>query len=166
MGRFIQKLDQLKIDWIIKSPTNSFLWELPYFAYAVEHGHFANCHACAFGSKRDKKTSFLSSNPKIAVMQLFGHDVEPHDHEPWRISNDGSFATSHEAEYPLGMREQLVKFVDCALTEACRRKMSIFSLLELTSSRVVEQLRSWLRKMSRWRVCCCANSRSWTTRGV
>lgn len=52
MGRFIEWLDARGIAWIVENPTNSFLWQLCYFAYAVAHGHFAHCHACAFGSER------------------------------------------------------------------------------------------------------------------
>ena len=59
MGEFVMFLDRHKVAWVIENPTNSMLWELRYFAYAVEHGFFAHCHACAFGSTRDKKTSFL-----------------------------------------------------------------------------------------------------------
>ena len=53
--------------------------------YAVDHGIFAHCHACAFGGLRSKKTSFLSNRSDISLMQLFCEDVEPHHHEPWAI---------------------------------------------------------------------------------
>ena len=112
MGRFIEWLDARGIAWVVENPTNSFLWQLGYFAYAVAHGHFAHCHACAFGSERPKKTSFLSNRKNILMMQRFCEDVEPHEHAPWGVSADGGFATALEAQYPDAMCEQLVKFVD------------------------------------------------------
>ena len=78
----------------------------------MAHGHFAHCHACAFGSERPKKTSFLSNRKNILMMQRFCEDVESHEHAPWGVSADGGFATALEAQYPDAMCEQLVKFVD------------------------------------------------------
>lgn len=45
-------------------------------------------------------------------MERFCEDVPPHVHEQWGIEPSGGFATALEAEYPLAMCEQLVKFVD------------------------------------------------------
>eukprot|EP00435_Cladocopium_sp_Y103_P066897 s26_g29.t1 len=112
MGKLIQWLDSVGVAWVVENPTNSYLWELEYFAYAVQHGTFAHCHACAFGSTRPKKTSFLSNMQCISMMQLFCEDAPPHEHEPWGRAADGTFATSLEAQYPDGMCEQLVKFLD------------------------------------------------------
>ena len=112
MGNFILWLDEKQIAWVIENPTNSFLWELPYFGYAVDHGLFAHCHACAFGGLRPKKTSFLSNRSDISLMQLFCEDVEPHHHEPWGYSPQSGFATAMEAQYPSGMCDQLVRFLD------------------------------------------------------
>lgn len=83
MGLFIEWLHERGIAWVVENPTNSFLWELPYFHFAVEHGFFAHCHACASGGTRPKKTSFLSNKRNISLMQLFCEDVEPHHLEPW-----------------------------------------------------------------------------------
>ena len=52
MGVFIQWLHERGVAWVVENPTNSFLWELPYFSCAVEHGVFAHCHACAFGGTK------------------------------------------------------------------------------------------------------------------
>ena len=118
MGKFIEWLDAKGVAWILENPTNSFLWELGYFSYAVRHGYFAHCQACAYGSSRPKKTSFLSNKAGIQVMQKFCEDVEPHEHAPWGLAADGSFATALEAQYPDAMCEQLMKFVD----ELCAEK--------------------------------------------
>ena len=40
MGKFVKWLDEKGIAWVIENPTNSFLWELPYFAHAVQDGEF------------------------------------------------------------------------------------------------------------------------------
>jgi len=118
MGKFLQFLDEKGVAWVLENPTNSFLWELEYFRYAIEHGTFAHCHACAFGGSRQKKTSFLSNRKNILMMQLFWEDVEPHEHEPWGYNPSQGFATALEAQYPAGMCEQLVRFVD----EICMEK--------------------------------------------
>ena len=112
MGKFIEWLDSRGVAWVLENPTNSFLWELGYFSYAVQHGYFAHCHACAYGSSRPKKTSFSSNRSGIQVMQKFCEDVAPHEHAPWGVSDDGGFATALEAQYPDAMCDQLVKFVD------------------------------------------------------
>ena len=118
MGKFVKFLDERGIAWVIENPTNSLLWELEYFAYAVEHGTFAHCHACAFGGARPKKTSFLSNKSSISLMQRFCEDVEPHVHEPWGYNPEQGFATAMEAQYPNGMCEQLVRVFD----EICLEK--------------------------------------------
>ena len=112
MGLFIQWLHERGVAWVVENPTNSFLWELPYFSFAVEHGVFAHCHACAFGGTRPKKTSFLSNKQNIAMMQLQCEDVAPHEHEPWGYTPTQGFATALEAQYPDGMCSQLVRFLD------------------------------------------------------
>ena len=112
MGKFIQWLDERGTAWIVENPTNSFLWDLCYFDYAVRKGTFAHCHACAFGGTRPKKTSFLSNRKAVGLMQKFCDDVEPHTHEPWGCTPSGGFATALEAQYPTGMCEQLVKVLD------------------------------------------------------
>jgi hypothetical protein len=61
LGLLVETLERLQIPWTIENPTNSFLWDLPYFAFAMAHGTEHDCHACAFGSSRKKLTSFLSS---------------------------------------------------------------------------------------------------------
>ena len=118
MGKFVKFLDERGIAWVIENPTNSLLWELEYFAYAVEHGTFAHCHACAFVGARPKKTSFLSKKSSISLMQRFCEDVEPHVHEPWGYNPEQGFATAMEAQYPNGMCEQLVRVFD----EICLEK--------------------------------------------
>ena len=137
MGKFIEWLDSKGVAWVLENPTNSFLWELGYFSYAVQHGYFAHCHACAYGSSRPKKTSFLSNRSGIHMMQKFCGDVEPHEHAPWGISADGGFATALEAQYPDAMCEQLVKFVD----ELCSDKGIKISPASLQQPRAHRQPR-------------------------
>ena len=117
MGLFTQWLHERGVAWVVENPTNSFLWELPYFSFAVEHGIFAHCHACAFGGTRPKKTSFLSNKRNILMMQLQCEDVAPHEHEPWGYTPSQGFATALEAQYPDGMCNQLVRFLDEVCSE-------------------------------------------------
>ena len=111
-GPFLQWLTERGAAWIPENPTNSFLWQLEFFKDAVENGYFAHCHACAWGSSRKKKTSFLSNRPNISLMEKLCEDVPPHRHEEWGVDASGGFAAALEAEYPVPMCEQLVKVVD------------------------------------------------------
>ena len=112
MGSFIEWLDQRNIAWVVENPTNSYLWQLEFFEYAVSRGSFAHCHACAFGSLRAKKTSFLSNRPGISSMQVFCEDVDPHEHAPWGYDQADGFATAAEAQYPDKMCEALMDFIE------------------------------------------------------
>ena len=40
------------VAWCLENPTNSAIWTIPCFAYALAHGIFAHCQA--FGSGRDR----------------------------------------------------------------------------------------------------------------
>ena len=83
LGLLVETLERLQIPWTIENPTNSFLWDLPDFAFAMAHGNKHDCHACAFGSSRKKLTSFLSDRDEFAALSKFCHEVAPHDHEGW-----------------------------------------------------------------------------------
>ena len=103
----METLERLQIPWTIEDPTNSFLWDLPYFAFAMAHGSKHDCHACAFGSSRKKLTSFLSNRDEFAALSKFCHDVAPHEHESWGYDHvQQCFNTAKEAEYPALMCQQ------------------------------------------------------------
>ena len=97
-GLYVQKLHQAGIPWTIENPTNSLMWDLEFFTWAVANGIFVNMHACAYGSARKKLTSFLCSHREFAALELYCDGQ--HEHLPWGIAEDGAFSTSHEAEYP------------------------------------------------------------------
>ena len=120
LGLLVETLEHLQIPWTIENPTNSFLWDLPFFAFAMAHGRKFDCHACAFGSSRKKLTSFLSNRDEFAAMSKFCHDVEPHEHEGWGYDHVNKiFNTAKEAEYPAMMCKAyagvLQKFLDVGL---------------------------------------------------
>ena len=50
MGAFLEWLTERGVAWVVENPTNSFLWELKFFAH---------CHACAWGSSRSKEDVIL-----------------------------------------------------------------------------------------------------------
>ena len=107
LGLLVETLERLQIPWTIENPTNSFLWDLPYFAFAMAHGSKHDCHACAFGSSRKKLTSFLSNRDEFAALSKFCHDVAPHEHESWGYDHvQQCFNTAKEAEYPALMCQQ------------------------------------------------------------
>lgn len=118
MAAFLEFLNQKNIPWVMENPTNSWLWSLPFFESMIKDAHFAHCHACAFGSTRKKKTSFLSNDPDIRIMQRFCEEAPPHDHEPWGYNPEAGFATAMEAQYPEDMCQQLVQFLD----NLCQKK--------------------------------------------
>ena len=97
-GLYVQKLHQAGIPWTIENPTNSLMWDLEFFTWAVANGIFVNMHACAYGSARKKLTSFLCSHREFAALELYCDGQ--HEHLPWGIAEDGAFSTSHEAGYP------------------------------------------------------------------
>ena len=101
----------------------------------LKHGLFAHCHACAFGGNRQKKT-FLSKQ-NIIMMQLFCQDVAQHEHEPWGYNPVESFATALEAQYPAGMCDQLVGFLD----EMCMESGFIVQPADQTPPRTAKHLK-------------------------
>ena len=101
LASFLETCTSLQIPWCVENPTNSSLWSLPCFVAAVASGHFAHCQACAFGSTRDKKTSFLCSHAAISRMAIMCPGCV--FHEPWGQDASGAFNTSKEAEYPIPM---------------------------------------------------------------
>ena len=103
LGKLIEELHKRNIPWSIENPTNSLLWELRFFLFAVVHGEWIHCHACAFGGTRKKLTTFLVSDAATfqPLARLCPGD---HEHEPWGYDyNAGIFNTAKEAEYPEGM---------------------------------------------------------------
>ena len=100
-GEYVRKLQQAGIPWTIENPTNSLMWDLEYFTWAVANGFFVNMHACAYGSSRKKLTSFLCSHREFSKLELYCDGR--HEHQPWGIAEDGSFSTALEAEYPRAM---------------------------------------------------------------
>ena len=115
LGDFVQLCDKHNVAWCLENPTNSAIWTIPCFAYALAHGVFAHCQACAFGSGRDKRTSFLCSHSAIDHMSRVcpGCSVR----EPWGVDSQGTFNTSKEAEYPPGMCQALCDVAEAIATE-------------------------------------------------
>ena len=98
-GLFVQQLEQRNIPWTIENPTNSWMWDLPYFIFALAHGVLVHLHACAYGAER-KLTTFLASHEKFLQLERFCDDSHPH--APWGVDETtGTFNTALEAEYPI-----------------------------------------------------------------
>eukprot|EP00435_Cladocopium_sp_Y103_P056490 s946_g19.t1 len=129
LGKFVELLESKGIPWTIENPTNSFLWDLPYFSFAMAHGIKYDCHACAFGSSRKKLTSFLSNRHEFIGMCKFCDDVAPHEHEGWGYDHVNKvFNTAKEAEYPHAMCKQyaqiLAQMMDVTLIPTAQPRMS------------------------------------------
>ena len=100
LGKLIEELHKRNIPWSIENPTNSLLWELRFFLFAVVHGEWIHCHACAFGGTRKKLTTFLVSDAATfqPLARLCPGD---HEHEPWGYDyNAGIFNTAKEGGVP------------------------------------------------------------------
>ena len=103
LGKFVEELHSRNIPWAIENPTNSLMWNLSFFLFAIIHGAWINCHACAFGSTRKKLTTFLVSEANL-YKSLQQFCPGNHEHEPWGFDHATStFNTAKEAEYPDGM---------------------------------------------------------------
>ena len=102
---FIEDCESRSIPWCMENPTNSSFWSLPCLAFPLAHGFFAHCQACAFGSNRDKKTSFLCSTSSINRMALLCPGCK--SHAAWGANDAGGFATAEEAAYPKAMCQAL-----------------------------------------------------------
>ena len=117
LGDFLELCDKHNVAWCVENPTNSSIWIIPCFAYALAHGVFAHCQACAFGSGRDKRTSFLCSHNAIERMSRMCPGCKVHEPYP-----QGTFNTSKEAEYPPGMCQALC---DVAEVIAAEQQLSL-----------------------------------------
>ena len=122
LGTFVELCDKHSVAWCIENPTNSAIWIIPCFAYALAHGVFAHCQACAFGSGRAKRTSFLCSHGAIGHMSRVCPGCKVH--EPWGADPQGTFNTSKEAEYPPGMCQALC---DVAETIAAEQRLPLWA---------------------------------------
>ena len=91
-----------KIGFTIENPTNSYLRMLPeYQLLAKKEGVTkVNFHACMWGARRPKMTSFLTN--MLSMHSLARSCDGSHAHLPWGLRwKDGwSFATAEECEYP------------------------------------------------------------------
>eukprot|EP00435_Cladocopium_sp_Y103_P038153 s357_g10.t1 len=100
LGKFIEELDKRGIPWSIENPTNSLLWCLYFFLFAIVHGEWVDCHACAFGGARKKLTTFLVSDA-VLFKSLNRFCPGDHEHEEWGYDHATStFNAAKEAEYP------------------------------------------------------------------
>ena len=103
LGKLVPELHKRNIPWSIENPTNSLMWSLEYFLFAIVHGAWIDCHACAFGSTRKKLTTFLVSDAEL-YQPLQKFCPGNHEHEPWGVDPvTSTFNTAKEAEYPDGM---------------------------------------------------------------
>ena len=88
---------------IIENPRNSLYWSTSSFQRICQHFKFVACEACAFGSRRPKKTVFATTCDGFDSLAQFcpGEACES-NHLPWGPSDAGAtgFATSEETAYP------------------------------------------------------------------
>ena len=125
---FIEDCEARSVPWCIENPTNSMFWALPCLDFPLAHGFFANCQACAFGSNRDKQTSFLCSSSSISRMSLMCPGCK--SYAAWGATGPNSFATAEETSYPSAMCQALC---DVFEVEARRRGFPLGAATALLS---------------------------------
>eukprot|EP00435_Cladocopium_sp_Y103_P009729 s2400_g2.t1 len=74
--------------------TDSFLELMAQYGDSIFGVSF---HPCMFGSSRKKQTALWTSVQEL--QQLHRLCDESHQHAPWGVTNDGSFATAEECAY-------------------------------------------------------------------
>ena len=107
--RVIEACIAAGIPFICENPRRSLMWNTDAFESVPEGCHFQNIHACMYGSKRRKSTSFLMN---FHAENLLLECNNSHSHLPWGMvdMNDGAglkFSTSLETEYPGPLCRQL-----------------------------------------------------------
>ncbi len=114
-------LDNGKL-FTIENPTGSLLWKLPAYTSLIADDRVASVdfHACMWGSRRDKRTSFVTNMPQMEALRKTCDGS--HEHAPWglRWNKGWRFATEEECEYPKPLCEAAAKAAATA-TDAPRR---------------------------------------------
>ena len=108
--------------------------------FAIVHGEWIDCHACAFGSARKKLTTFLVSHATIyKPLQRFCPG--DHQHEPWGYDAlEGTFNTAKEAEYPDGMCQVFAEIVQSI---AQQRNIVVHNFMEKSSATAPQVQKTW-----------------------
>ena len=96
------------IPFSIENPRRSYLWELEPYIDLQGIATFYDFSSCMHGGLRDKKTTFLSS---LDLSPLCLECDGQHDHLPWGLQSDSSFATAAEAEYPWLLCQRISQLV-------------------------------------------------------
>ena len=94
---FCRFLSDHGVKWSVENPRRSYMWELGPFIELLDVATFYDFDACMHGGSRDKRTSFLSS---LDLSDLCLDCDGNHWHAEWGVTEDGTFATANEAEYP------------------------------------------------------------------
>ena len=107
--RVIDLCVEMDIPVICQNPRRSLMWLTDPFLNLPAVCRFQHVHACMYGGKRKKRTSFLLN---FAAPNLLMECDGSHDHLPWGLvqtddRSDLTFSTSLETEYPSGLCKQL-----------------------------------------------------------
>ena len=94
---FCRFLSNHGVKWSVENPRRSYMWELGPFIELLDMATFYDFDAYMHGGSRDKRTSFLSS---LDLSDLCFDCDGNHWHAEWGVTEDGTFATANEAEYP------------------------------------------------------------------
>ena len=94
--------------WTVENPSNSWLWQTSFWKNFVRRSTekvlVAKFQNCAYGGARPKWTTLAGTLPNLNSMCLTCPG--DHKHEPWGVISTptgSKFATSTEAEYPIGL---------------------------------------------------------------
>ena len=97
----------------IENPTGSILWKLPCYINLLRQDGVqqVDFHACMWGSKRNKRTTFVTNMPALESLRKACDGR--HEHAPWglRWHKGWHFATEEECEYPKELCDATAKAV-------------------------------------------------------
>ena len=108
----------LGILFVVENPKTSLFWETSFWKEVHDTGliQYACHHACAYGSKRRKSTMLAFTFHLFA--EVSARCDNKHEHEPWGLLADGTFATSAEVRYPRRLCQVVASVVGRMLLEA------------------------------------------------
>ena len=94
----------------VENPENSLFWWVPCIAdlFKLPELEWVVFDSCMFGGARAKATGLLCSKSVFSPLQV--RCQNDHYHKPWslnRVGGEWLFDTKEEAEYPLGLCQQI-----------------------------------------------------------
>ena len=137
----VEKCVELSVLVVVENPLNSMYWQTRWWTSlkCASDMLYVQHQACAYGSKRPKKT-MLASN-RTAFLQINATCPGDHEHLSWGLTG-GKWATSLEVHYPPGLCRALARgFLQCALEDGLALPPSAINEIRLDSRDFLQAVR-------------------------